>query len=340
MAVETRFLSNKSHLSPLSSNCSLCYSVDEGNSICRKNGETLGECVLPLNQLQHLIDQRDWEQARQELEWLLVSGRLDPAQRCLVHRHGCRVYSWLQQYYAAVKHGEIALGYAAVVGDHNTQTRVLFDLGHAHLWLGNSSDAVDKLHQFIEHMQTGHFNHLAGKAWLNLGIAYRISNRLSEAVGAHACAVRAYEELQDTRGAAKALIGGAWCHLLQGEHLLAGPILADVHRGLSADPDDELEGHLTYCQALYLRQIGEQIESQQLCRSLWATHSEPEIVAAACWIAGENALDGGRLEEACRLANLALECSKQCPFPSIIEQAYQLYHRTRAELEEEEELSL
>ncbi len=291
---------------------------------------------MPLSRLEHLIDQKEWELARQELEWLLVSRQLDPQQSCLVHRYGCRVYSWLQNYYAAYKHGEMALNYAAVLGDRESQTRVLFDLGHAHLWLGNARDAAENLEQFTERMRGSGLSHLAGKAWLNLGLAYRMAGRLSEAIQVHSRAVKTYAELGDTKGVLKALIDTAWCHLLQGEHMSAGPLLDEVERRLAAEEDEQLEGHLIYCRALYLRQIGDIETSQLLCRTLWASHCEPEIVAAACWIAGENALDQGGLAEASRLADLALECSKQCPFPSVVEYAYQLLHRTRADLADEQ----
>lgn len=295
----------------------------------------LGECVLPLYRLEHLVDQREWEAARQELEWLLASSRLDPQQRCWAHRHGCRIYSYLHNYYAAVKHGEIALHYAAMVGDVESQTRILFDLGHAHLWLGNATDAVEKLELFVEQMHDHGFSHLGGKAWYNLALAYRISGRLADAIQAHARAVPALEQSGDARAAMLALIDTAWCHLLQGEHVQAAPLLDQVEGRLSSEPDEELDGHLGYCRALHLRQVGELQASQQLCRLIWATSRKPEIVAVACWIAGENALDLGNLEEACRLADLALECSKQCPFPSVIEYAYQLLHRTREALSDE-----
>lgn len=288
---------------------------------------------MPLTELEHLVQSGDWAAARQELDWVLHFGNLDPEQRSRAMEKGCRIMNRLQQHYETLQMAEAALALAGRLGERQRQLLIRFDLGVAHLWLGNTREAVDTFAAFLEQGALAPAD-LLGKAWFNLGIGHRQMNCLSEAVAAFRQAADHYRGQGVVVGEVKCLLEEAWCHLLAEEWYRAEAPMRESARLLSQWPDSFLQAYQHLVEAYYHRQQLSLAESEGLVRPLLNGDHFPELLAHACWVAGQNALDMGRWEEARRLAERSLDSSQQCPYPDVVNQAYLLLNQAREALGE------
>lgn len=278
------------------------------------------------------MQSEQWEEAQHELTWLLLQEKLTSGQGARAHRLGSKIALCLNQHYNAMLHCQQAALLAREAGDDRTLVEILIPTGVAHLWLGNVSDAVDAFRSFIDQMDRVGLQELAGKAWFNLGISFRLQHQWNLAIEAFKVAEGRFAALNAAGKQSLCQCEIAWCEARGGSPQAGQPWLEKAAGYLERVHDDYLEGQYLCARALQLALLGHRAESTQCCRNLLTSGGAPEVLGPACWVAGLNALAGGRLEEAGCWAELALEYAKHCPFGDIVEMAYDLYHHVRVSL--------
>lgn len=290
----------------------------------------MGVCQVSLDRLVHWMDQREWERAWEACVSLLATGPLSTAERARVLACGSRICLHLHDYGAAARLAEQAQAMARRASDRRTELEAQCYLGVAHLGLGNTRDATGCLEGFLAGAAGHDLGDAVGLAWDHLALARHMVGDLEGALAALEQAADAWRRRGDVGREALALARAAWCHLLQGDPEAALPYLERAEDRCLAAGDPQVEGHLACAWALYHRHRGDLEASDHLCRAVLARGADPEVTAAACWVAAENALDRDDLERACRLSDLALEVAKRWPFPvAVVDRAYQVLRRTR-----------
>lgn len=279
---------------------------------------------------QHLA-RREYVQARREALRLVQEGTAtgsDLAQAC----RGAALANWaLQEVHAAIHWGKRSLDSIDPLCDHALATIMRGELGEFFLTLGDTHEAVRYLQSSLADLEkSGELTELTPRLWQSLGQAFSQRIDYTEAAQAFDRAALLFRDLQMHRSAVEAV-------RLAGANLLyaclpeqARPRLDAVSEYLRQAPDDRISACLLCDLALYYRLHGALKKSTDLCEEALIPGRpgvDPSILATACSIAGNNALDLGCRDEAATFAALALEYAITTRHPRQINQAVALRRR-------------
>lgn len=285
---------------------------------------------MPLEKLRQHLARGEYVQARREAERLIHYGELTGVTLVGAYRGASLAHYYVQDIFAAIKLGERALELAHGIGDRELVSRVRFDLGEFYLTLGDTHLAREHIQEFLSHLEYPKAQELEAKAHHKLALIYRHRKEYDNAIAEHELAVNLFRQGGNLRHMIEAIRGIAWCHLTVGEPESAWPYIQQVSDYLLTHTDEELSAsHLTDL-AFYHRQMGNLRLSIDFCEEALMPGRpgvDDRILASACVIAGENALDLGQHDEARLLVNLALDYALRAKGPFLMNKASALRRR-------------
>ncbi len=286
---------------------------------------------MPLEKLRQHLARGEYVQARREAERLIHYGELSGAQLVTAYRGAALAHYFVQDIFAAIKLGEKALDLANTLGDWELVGRARFDLGEFYLTLGDTHLAREHIQEFLLNLHRyPQVGDLEAKAHHKLALIYRQRKEYENAIASHETAVTLFRLANNERAMVESVRGIAWCYLTTGDPHAAWPYIQQVSDYLLSHHDDELSAsHLTDL-AFYHRQLGNLKTSMDFCEEALMPGRpgvDDRILASACVIAGENALDLGQNNEARLLANLAMEYALKAKGPFLMNKAAALKRR-------------
>lgn len=290
-----------------------------------------GVHLLPLERLRQHLARGEYVQARREAERLIHTGELTGAELLEAYRGAAKAHFYVQDVFAAAKLGEKVLELATASGNWEYIGKSRFDLGTFYLTLGDTHLARQHLTRFLTELERyPEAADLEARAHHNLGFIFRQRREYDHALASHQKAVALFQRDQNPRLKMEALRGVIWCHLYAGNPTGAWPYIEQVGAYLRENHDEGLSASLLTDFAYYYRLIGDIKRSMDFCEEALVPGRpgvDDHILATACVIAGENALDVGRTHEAGMFANLALDYSLKAKHPFLMNRASALRRR-------------
>lgn len=280
---------------------------------------------MPLERLRQHLTRGEYVQARREAERLIHVGDLTGANLVQAYRGAALAHYYVQDVFAAAKLGEKALERASAIGEWELIGRARYDLGEFYLTLGDSHLAREHLAQFLSDLP--HYPQIQGleaKAHHNLALILRQRREYEKAITYHETAASLHRRENRDREAMEAVRGIIWCHLAASRPAAAWPYIEQVSMYLQSHSDDGLSASLLTDLAYYHRLSGDIRTSMDFCEEALVPGRpgvDDHILATACVIAGENALDVGQHKEAGMFANLALDFALKAKHPFLMNRA-------------------
>lgn len=287
---------------------------------------------MDLAQIRQLVDQGDLLQAEVQLDRLLRSGPLTPAERAGAHLLACMLRQRQRRWLSAVHSGEAALEAAATAGLAHLTAAAHLELAAALTGLGDTPRALDHLEASLDQACLAEGGQaLAARAHALLGANRTHRREYAAAIAHYKQAAALYAACGDAAGQARSWREVAWCLLVLDRAPEALPYLDQVEAYLAAHPaDHDLANALVADRALCCRHLGQIAASMALCQELFVPGRPgvaPRHRAQGAWVAGLNALDLGRLDEARMFATVALEQAMRAEWPFLTNQAGALRRR-------------
>lgn len=290
-----------------------------------------GGSPLPLEKLREHLARGEYVQARKEAERLIHVGELSGEDLVQAYRGAALAHYYLQEIFAAVKLGERALENALALEAWELIGRARYDLSEFYLTLGDTHQAREHLLEFLTHLDRyPQISSLEAKAHHNLALIFRQRREYENAVASHQMAANLFQRDGNLRLMMESIRGVIWCHLTVGDPDTAWPYIQQLSSYLEHHPDDGLSASLLTDRAYYHRQIGDLKASMDFCEEVLVPGRpgvDDHILATACVIAGENALDVGQPQEARKLADLALDFALKAKGPFLMNRASALRRR-------------
>jgi tetratricopeptide (TPR) repeat protein len=288
---------------------------------------------LSLDKLKQYLVRGEYRQARREAEYLIYLGDLKPFELVQAYRGAALAYYFLQEVIAATKLGEKALELAVKCGNRELIGKSRYDLGEFYLKVGDTHLAKEHLLQFLNELPLyPTCEGLEAKAHHNLALIFRQRRDHEQALTAHQKAATLFEQQGDSRQMMEALRGIIWCHLANGQPHAAWPFIQRISTYLQEHQDDGLSTSQLTDLAYYHRLIGNVHTSMDFCEEALIPDRpgvDEHILATACVIAGENALDVQHTSEARMFATLALDYALKARHPVLMNRASALRRRIR-----------
>lgn len=286
---------------------------------------------MPLEKLRQHLGRGEYVQARREAERLIYLGELSGANLVQAYRGGALANYYLQEIFGAVKLGEKALELASQLEAWDLIGKLRYELGEFYLTLGDAHMALQHLQQCAADIDRyGDVPGLKAKLHHNLAHVYRHRRDFPRALASLHMAVDLYRQDGHRHLEMEALRAIIWCHLEARNPTAAWPYIQRVAAYLSDQSDPALSaGHLTDL-AYYHRLTGDVRTSMNYCEEALVPGRpgvDDRILATACVITGENALDVGRYQEARMFANLAGDHALKAKHPYLMNMASALRKR-------------
>jgi tetratricopeptide (TPR) repeat protein len=286
---------------------------------------------LPLTKLRQHLAKSEYVQARREAERLVQMGELDDRDLVQANRAAALANYYLQEFFAAVNLGERALALATELQDWAAIGTLRYDLGEYYLKLGDLYLArqhlvqcLDEFHRYPESPA------LRARVYHNLGHVHRCRREYPSALAALQTAVELYGVQGNHRLRMETVRAIIWCYLEASDPDGALPYIDQVATYLQNNPDPALSaGHLTDL-AYYHRLKGNTKLSMDFCEEALVPGRpgvDDRILATACVITGENALDLGQHQEARMFASFALDYALKAKHPFLMNLASSLRRR-------------
>jgi len=302
----------------------------DSNKWNSRSGER-GSVLLPLERLRQHLARGEYVQARREAERLIHTGDLSGSELLEAYRGAAKAHFYVQDVFAAVKLGERVLELATSTENWEYIGKARFDLGTFYLTLGDTHLARQHLTQFLAELDRyPEAADLEARAHHNLGFIFRQRREYDQALASHQKAVALFHRDQNPRLKMEALRGVIWCHLYAGDPTGAWPYIEQVAAYLRDNHDEGLSASLLTDLACYHRLMGDIKRSMDFCEEALVPGRpgvDDHVLATACVIAGENALDVGRTHEAGMFANLALDYALKAKHPFLMNRASALRRR-------------
>lgn len=288
-----------------------------------------------LAKLDRYLARSQWDQAKKAAEELLLlpAGALTERQLAKVY-WGCgRACTWLQEYYAAIPHLQMAIRYGLQVRDWDTLGAARAQLGVVYV-VTRQLDLANEMfaNYYLDLPRYQEAKAYEGLVRYNNALALRRQGRHGEAAVAYRMALDRFIEKGRTRDAADCHQNLAWLYLLERKADEAFPHMECAQSFVEALPDD-YRVQMKVCWALlhYVRlEVGDAMEL--VCDVLYA--SQPGVTAhhqsEAAWIGGCIALDLGQLDVAALLARKAQGLALEAKEPELMDKAYDLVARVMA----------
>jgi len=280
---------------------------------------------LPLERLRQHLARGEYVQARREAERLIHVGDLSGENLVQAYRGAALAHYYVQDVFAAAKLGEKALERATAIGAWELIGRARYDLGEFYLTLGDTHLAREHLLQFLNDLpRYPQAQSLTAKAHHNLALIFRQRREYDKAVTYHEIAAGLHQQKNRNREAMEAIRGIIWCHLAAGHPAAAWPYIEQLSVYLQSHSDDGLSASLLTDLAYYHRLSGDIRTSMDFCEEALVPGRpgvDDHILATACVIAGENALDVRQHKEAGMFANLALDFALKAKHPFLMNRA-------------------
>jgi len=286
---------------------------------------------LPLARLTHFLSAGAYLQARREADRLIKGGDLAVADEARTWLLACRVALSMRDPFGAARSGERALELALAGGSEPEIAEVHFFLGSAYAEVGDAGQAERHLQAFLGVLPR--MDALAGyaaKAYAGLGGAYRQRREWGRAAQALTAAGMRFTLDGNPGEAARCAVSEAWCHLMAGDLPRAGACLGAVDAHLGWVHDNPLAVDALCHRALAARLSGQLGTSTALCEEVFAPARpgvQPNHLAMAAWVAGENALDLACEEQARTFVDLALRHATTANRPDLMNLAGGLRRR-------------
>lgn len=283
---------------------------------------------MPLTKLRAHLERGEYLQARREADRLIQVGDLVGENLVQAYRGSAQAHYYLQDVFAAIKLGERALESAGNLGSWEFIGKARYDLGEFHLTLGDYHKAYDYLMQFLTDLN--HYpalSTLEGWAQHKLGLVFRHRRQYADSLTYHHLAASLHKRNGELRTAMEALRGIIWVHLNMGEPDQAWPYIQEITAYLQEHNDEGLAASLLNDTAYYYQQVGNLKASMDFCAEAMAPGRpgvDDHILATACVIAGENAFNLERREEAHMFTNLAQEYALRAKQPALMNRAVTL----------------
>lgn len=280
-----------------------------------------------LEKLHGHLARGEYLQAKREAERLLMLGGMDDADISRVYRAGGKACLELREYYAAVKLLELAVEYGKRAGDWDVVGRARHNLGVAYLWLGDFAQAEQVLNRWLRDLpRYQHLQHAQAEVYVNLGILYRHRHHNAAALAYYAMGQEMFTQFGQWRGTVHCLLNCAWIHLMERRPAEAARLLEAAAHYLQSVPDPDLQAHYFCMKALLARIQEDYSASMAYCEEIFAGRpgASDYHLSEASWIAGENALDLGRMSEARIFASLAMKYALQARYPLLMNLACDL----------------
>lgn len=288
---------------------------------------------MPVDKLKQYVARGEYLRARREADRLIQTGDLAGADLIQVYRVAAYAHYYLQDVYGAAKLCERALDLAVEQGNAELTGRCRYDLGEIYLALGDLHLAREHLVQFLSGIdQYPALQPLEGKAHHNLALIFRQRREYDNALAAHHLAASLFQRDGNLRQMIEAIRGVIWCHLTMDEPQAAWPCIQQVSAYLQTHQDDRLTASLLTDLAYYYRLVGDTKRSMDFCEEALVPGRpgiDDHILATACAIAGENALDVQQYQEAGMFANLALDYALKARHPLLMNRATSLKRRIK-----------
>ncbi len=287
-----------------------------------------------LEKLHGHLSRGEYLQAKREAERLLMMTGLDDAQMSRIYRAGGKACLELRECYAAVKLLELAIDFGKRSGDWDVVGRARHNLGAAYLWLGDYSQAEQVLNRWLRDLQRyQHLQHAQAEVYVNLGILYRHRHHNAAALAYYAMGQELFTQLEQWRGVVHCLLNSAWIHLMERRSAEAARVLETAGQYLQSIPDADLQAHFFCMRALLARIQEDYPASMAYCEEIFAGRpgASDYHLSEAAWIAGENALDLGRMPEARIFASLAMKYALQARYPMLMNLACDLKAKISAQ---------
>lgn len=243
-------------------------------------------------------------------EILRRPGELSPGELIEVSRAGGTAAMALRRIDAVRVCADAEREVADSTGDRQLQAVAAFHQGTAAMEADDLHLARESLEEFGQLDDGGpDLARYRGAAWFNLGTVRMRRRDLPGAGEAFRLAREAFLELGQTGNVIRTLLQIAWAELLGSRPEPAGAYLGQCQELLSEHPDDGLRTTLLCHRAFYHWTVGELEQALEICGEVLLTgrqHTSADQRQEAAWIAGECRLRLGELDEALRLADLAL----------------------------------
>lgn len=240
------------------------------------------------------------------------AGRRAELYTLAVHAEFC-----LRQVHAAAKWADRAVEAAELWGSWEDVGRARLMAGIAYLELGDSARALQWLELFLAHLDRyPSLQSQVAVAYYNLGVVRRMRKE-------YAAALDAYDQVFQSAQASPDICfrshhNKAWLLLLLDRPDEAVPHIQAAGDLLPAEGGLFQAMHLCL-RALYLQRTGRTAESVALCEEvLGRTDLPPSPLAAAAWVAAENALRTGMWAQAQAFLDAALHYALEAREPAVM----------------------
>ena len=284
-----------------------------------------------MDKLRQYLTRGEYLRARREADRLIQTGELAGPSLVQVYRVAAYAHYYLQDVYGAAKLCERALDLALELPPAELIGRCRYDLGEIYLTLGDLHLAREHLVQFLSEVDHHPIlQPLEGKAHHNLALIFRQRREYENALAAHHLAASLFQRDGNLRQMIEAIRGVIWCHLTMNQPQAAWPCIQQVSAYLQDHQEDRLTASLLTDLAYYYRLAGDTKRSMDFCEEALVPGRpgvDDHILATACAIAGENALDVRRYQEAGMFANLALDYALKARHPLLMNRATTLRRR-------------
>lgn len=290
---------------------------------------------MPLVRLGQHLARGEYVQARREADRLIHTASLSPNDRAYAYRGGALAEYSLQNLFSALRWAEKAIELATVAENAGLIAALRLDLGEFCFSLGDYHRAHENLVECLAGLPFAPRDEaLEAKALLTLGLVLRRRRDYVPALASLEEAAQLSERAGHFQRQVDTLRAMIAIHLETNHPTVARPLIERVSALLRENPDARLwASHLTDL-ALYHRLLGDISTSTDFCEEALVPGRpgvNDEVLAAASVIAGDNALDVGRYEEACQFASLALEHSLQAKQPYLLNRTAALRRRIHAQ---------
>lgn len=291
---------------------------------------------MPLNKLEQLINAGFYLQAKREAERLLLGwDTATPSQRGRIEWSACVASLYLNELYAAAKHGERAVQLAQEAQDSELLAHAHYDLGITYVHVGDTHLASQHLLTFLgmsEQMGADQKRCIAA-AKFNLARVHRQRREYGTAAQLLREAAALFNLVGSARPAASCELDLAWMHLLLERPAESLPHIEAADAYASAYSDAVMAADLRCARAMYCQLTGDLPQSVSLCETVFQPGQEgitDHQLAEAAWIMGTNAVLMGRLQEAQIFANMATEYAIKFGWPLGMNLACDLRRRIAA----------
>jgi len=295
-----------------------------------------------LESLKRHLDRRQWLQAKQAAEALLLlpPGELTTLDLGQVYYGYGRASAWLQEHYAAIRLFELATRHALQARDWDTLGFSRAEAGIVSVFIGDLVTANEMFAAYYLDLSR-YKDAKACEALVryNNGLALRRQHRHGEAVVAYHMALNLFVERGRTADAAECHQNLAWLHLLDNKAVEALPHLECAQSHVDTlGQDYRIE--MLVCWGLYhfvLREVGTSMEYLAEILSASPSGSTQAGISArhkseASWIAGEIAILLDQAAKALILARWAQQEAIVAREPELMNRATGLLARSRATL--------